>query len=145
MARVIDSNIPSQTISNYFPALQIVVIGAILGLLFWLFNMLIGRYSNSILVSGDISSILVATIGLAVMVTMRMPRPIIIVLSSAVTLWGLASWTVGLATAEIIAWDIVLYVLAYALFSWLTRYAKTLPVLAGAILVVLIARIIAGL
>jgi len=141
MAKVLDTNVQSQTVSSYFPVLQITIIGMVLGLLFWFFNLIIGRYTNSISVSGDISTILVATVGLVLMVTMRMPRPIIIVLFGSITLWGLAVLTSGLSLVETISWEVALYALVYLLISWLARYSKVLPVLAAAALIVVLARI----
>ena len=142
MVRVIDSRIESRTVSDYFPVIQIVVVGLILGLLFWGLNAIIGRFTNSLAVSGDIATILVATIGLIVMVTMRMARPIIIVLACAATLWGLASVTSSFSLGEMIAWDVILYALAYALFSWISRYSKVVPVLLFIIAIIVIARIV---
>jgi len=145
MARIIDSRIESRTVSDYFPVIQIVVVGLILGLLFWGLNALIGRFTNSLTVSGDIATILVATIGLIVIVTMRMARPIIIVLACAATLWGLAGLTSSFSLGEMIAWDVILYALAYVLFSWISRFSRAVPVLISIITIVVIARIAANL
>lgn len=145
MARVIDSKIESKTVSDYFPVTQIVVVGLILGLLFWGLNAIIGRFTNSLMVSGDIATILVATIGLIVMVTIRMARPIIIVLACGATLWGLAGLTGSFSLGEMIAWDVILYALAYVLFSWISRFSRAVPVLISIITIVVIARIAANL
>jgi len=142
MAKVVGTNVQSQTVSNYFPTLNIIAVGAILGLLFWFLNMIIGRFISSAPVASDIATILVATIGLAVMVVMRMPRPIVVILSVAVTLWGLALWTSGLTFLETLAWEVGLYAVTYALFSWLARYSKTVPLLIVATVIVATARII---
>jgi len=77
-----------------------------------------------------------------VMVTMRMARPIIIVLACAATLWGLASVTSSFSLGEIIAWDVILYALAYTLFSWISRYSKVVPVLLSIVAIIVIARIV---
>ena len=145
MARVIDSRIESSTVSNYFPLASTIIIGMILGLLFWGLNSLFGHFASSATVPGDIATIVVATIGLIVMVIMRMARPIVIVLSGAVTLWGLATWTVGLSLYETIAWEVALYALAYVLFSWISRFSRAVPVLVSIITIVVIARIVANL
>ena len=145
MAKVIDSRIESKIVSDYFPLIQIVVVGLILGLLFWGLNAVIGRFTSSLTMSGDIATILVATIGLIVMVTMRMARPIIIVLACGVTLWELASLTNSFSLGEMIAWDVILYALAYVLFSWISRFSRAVPVLISIITIVVIARIVANL
>jgi hypothetical protein len=142
MARVIDSRIESRTVSEYFPLVPTIVVGMILGLLFWGLNSVFGRFTTSPTMAGDIATILVASVGLIVMVTMRIGRPIIIALSSAVTLWGLASWTVGLSLAETIVWEVALYALAYVVFSWISRYSRVVPVLTTIIAIVVIARIV---
>lgn len=141
MARIIDSTVQSRAISNYYPVTQIVIVGMILGLLFWGLNSLLGRYVNSASLSDNISTILVATVGLVILVTTRMPRPIVIILSSAATLWGLSLLTGGLWFGEAIAWDVVLYALTYALFSWISRYPKAVPVLVTVVTIIVIARI----
>ena len=145
MARVIDSRIESQTVSNYFPLTSIITVGMILGLLFWGLNSLLGHFTSSATISGDIAAIIVAVVGLVVMVIMRLARPIIIVLSGAVTLWGLATWTVGLSLGETIAWEVALYALVYVLFSWISRFSRAVPVLISIITIVVIARIVASL
>lgn len=141
MAKILSKDIQSSNVSSYFPLMQIIIVGMILGLLFWAFNVFIGRYVSSPEMSGNISTVIVATIGLAVMAAMRAARPIIIVIASAVTLWGLATWTSGLSLGEVIAWDVLLYSLAYVVFSWVSRYLKIVPVLIFAIIIVAIARL----
>jgi len=141
MAKVVDSRVESRTVSSYFPLIPTVIVGMILGILFWGLNSLIGRFTGSVTISGDIATVLVATVGLIVMVTMRIGRPIVIILSSAATLWGLATWTVGLSLSEAIVWEVALYALAYVLFSWISRFSRAVPVLITIITIVVIARI----
>lgn len=142
MAKILSKNIESSNVSNYFPLMQIIIVGMILGLLFWGSNIILSRFVSSPEISGNIATVIVATIGLGVMATLRAVRPIIIVIASAVTLWGLASWTNGLSLWEVIAWDVLLYSLAYVVFSWISRYLKVMPVLIFVIIVVAIARLI---
>lgn len=75
------------------------------------------------------------------MVRLRLAQPLIIAVVSAATLWGLADWTDGLSASEIVIWSMLLYVLAYALYSWVARYTKPMPVLATILIIVVIARI----
>ncbi len=141
MVKVVDSNVHSQEISKHYSAVRYMLFGATLGLIYWLINLIIGNYVNSITISEGISTILVATVGLAVLIRLRAPRPIIVVASAALTLWGLASWTSGLSRFEIIAWDVLFYSLAYLLFTWLSRYSKVVPVIITVVAIVILARL----
>jgi len=141
MAKIVDSNIQSRTISSSYSVWRVALIGVVLGFTHWCITVLIGRYTNSTIISGDIATILVATLGLIVMVRLFMARPIVIALASAVSLWGLAQWTRGLSWGEVIAWNVLLYCLAYTLYSWISRYTRIVPVLIVIITIVALIRI----
>lgn len=141
MAKIVESNVQSQTFNSAYSVWRIVVTGAVLGVLYWGLTLLVGMFIDSIAIAGNIATILTATIGLIAMVSMRMTRPLIVTLASAVALWGLAQLTDGLVWSEVIAWNILLYAISYTLFSWIARYARVAPVLIVIMTIVALVRI----
>ena len=161
MAKIIKSDEQSQMISSYYSVWKVVLIGILLGFAFWGLTTLINKFIlvpalcrsssestgciNSILISGNITTILVAVIGTIIMVLSRMAQPLIIAVTTAAALWGLAAWTSGLPAVEVIIWSLITYTLAYILFSWITRYDRILPVLIFILVIVTAVRIVANL
>ena len=76
------------------------------------------------------------------MLNLHMARPLLVATASTISLWGLAQLTSGLGWLEIILWSVLLYCLAYTLYSWISRYKQTLPVLIAIIIIVVSLRII---
>lgn len=161
MVQVIQDETYPQAISMSFSWWQILVTGIGVGALYFILTFLIERFvidvlycgssfdaancSNSIGIAGNIATILVGTIGLGIMVSLRVVRPIIVVIGTAVSLWGLSVWTVGLGWGEIVALSALLYGLSYVLIAWICRYNETIPVIIVAILIAVMARIVVGL
>ena len=158
MAKIIkEETIQAQSVSPVYSTWKISAIGASLGVLYWLLTLLIdnliispvfcqsvGNASvciNSVSVAGDITTILVAIIGVAVMIRFRIMQPLIVSAAAAATLWGLSGWTNGLVWAEIIVWSALLYALAYLLYSWIARYTRLMSVVIGIAVVVVVIRI----
>lgn len=161
MAAVILDQTHAQTVTSTYSWWRIALIGGGIGLVYWLLTIFISQFiidplfcrsavnalacSNSVELSGNIANILVATGALALLVRLRIVRPLVVVVATAVIVWGLAGWTEGLVWAEAAAWSILLFGLSYLLFSWISRYSRSTPVLIAVVLVVLIARIILAL
>lgn len=161
MAEVIQEERYPQAISMSFSWWQILLTGAATGVLYVVLTYLIGHFiiealycgpslnvencTNSLGTAGNIAAILVGTIGLGVMVSLRVVRPLVVVIATAITLWGLSLWTEGLAWGEIVAWSALLYALAYALFAWLCRFNATIPVVFVSLVIAVIARIVVTL
>ena len=134
-----------------------VILGAIIGLVFWVVSVLLARYvieplvcrqvvdaamcTNATPIAGMITTVLVAVAGIVAMVRMGIARPIVVAVATAALLWGLSAWTQGLFWLEAISWSIILYGLTYALFAWITRYASLLMTIILSVLVVLVIRI----
>ncbi len=158
MATVIVDETHPQAVSPVYLWWRIALIGAAVGILYWTLSFLVSHYiidqlfchssvdalacSNSVNLAGNIATILVATIGLAVLVGLRVLRPLVIAAATAIVLWGLAGWTDGFAWGEIAFWSALLYSLSYVLFSWISRYSRSIPVLIAVVAVVAIARIV---
>jgi len=141
MAKIIKWDTESQTIGTSYSFWRIALFGALLGVIYWGLTVLINRFIDSISISGNIASILVATLGIILMLRFRMAQPLIVAVAAGASLWGLSQWTNGLGWIEIIAWSALLYGLVYTLFSWIARYARVVPVLIAIILIIIILRI----
>ncbi|HEY8992296.1 MAG TPA: hypothetical protein VIM37_00415 [Candidatus Microsaccharimonas sp.] len=142
---------------SYAMWVRTVVLGAVTGLIFWLLTIIVARYvidpivcgrffnaalcTDSTPLSGNIATILAATVGVISMVRISAARPIIVAIASAALLWDLAAWTDGLFWLEAVAWSVILYALVYALFSWITRYAALWVTILVSLLIVVIIRI----
>ena len=156
MAKVINTEIESRAVGTSYSLWQIALVGLVLGVLYWCLAGSIENYIidpifcrsisnamaclNSASISGDIATILVATVGVIVILRLYMARPLVIALAVGVSLWGLSQWTSGLAWGEAIAWSALLYGLAYTLFSWIARYKRFTLVLIAIVLVIFAVR-----
>ena len=141
MAKVIKSDIESQTFSSSYTLWKIFLVGILLGIAYWVLTKLVDYYVNSTNISGDIMTIIVAVIGIAVMVRLRMAQPLIVACATAASLWGIFSWISGLGWIESIVWVILMYGISYVLFSWIARYTRVLPVLVIMIIIIITVRI----
>lgn len=121
------------------------LLGLVLGLVFYGLMAAIDQSALSVNITGDVAAVLTATIGVIVMVRLRMAQPLIISLASCLALWGLSGWIDGLSTLEAIIWSVVFYGLCYTLFSWVSRYSQIVPVLLFIILIITAVRIIISL
>jgi len=156
MAKVIITD--EQMIAGSWNAwLKVLGIGAATGVIFWLLTLLIGRYivdplvcgqvvdaarcSESLSISGGIAMILAAVVSVIVMVHASVARPIVIAIASTAVLWSFALWTEGLFWLEALAWSIALYIATFALFGWITRYARLWVTILLSVLIVLIIRV----
>lgn len=145
MVTIINNDTEQQVISPSYSIWKIALIGVALGVIYWGLTAIINRSINSVNIAGDISAIIVAVLGIFVMLRLLIAQPLIIALASGMALWGLANWTMGLAWGEAIAWSVLLYGLAYVLFSWIARYVRVMPVLAAMTIIIIIVRIVVAL
>lgn len=141
MAKIVSSNIDSRPVSKFNPVWQIISVGVVLGILYCGLTLYLSRFVGLASAAGDIATIIVATVGIIVMLNLRMARPLLVAAASAISLWGLSKLTDGLGWFEVIIWSILIYTLAYFLFSWLTRYKKLAPILIATIIIVIIVRL----
>lgn len=157
MVNVITTKTESQTVGELYSWWRIGLIGVGLGIIYCVLTIIIKSYiidpifchsaSNasscldSIGMSGDMATILVAAIGIAIMLRFVMARPLIVAVASGAVLWGLARWTDGLFWFEIATWSMLLYGLAYTMFSWIARYMRIVPVLIIMTAIVVIVRV----
>ena len=137
--------------------LRTVLIGAGLGVVFWILTLLLNNYvieplacrdiatANACLttynLSGNIAAIMTGAVGLLVMVRMGVFRPIILALATVALLWDLAALSAGLFWLESLAWSIILYAASYGLFAWIARYSRLWVAVVLSVLIILIIRI----
>jgi len=140
MVKILDNinNPKSLIMANYI--WKFALVGLLVGLLYWLSISIFTRFLPLSL-SSDISVILLAILGISSMVLLKMTQPLLVGLSASLVLWGLAFWSEGLYWLEIVVWDMVLYSLAYILFSWVAKYSKVAPVIISIIAIIVIARV----
>ena len=139
MSKVKIINTEPRSVSHFCSIWQVVVLGLGLGILYWAISTIIEFFAIKYLfcdfstlvkcqnitnVSGNIAIILTAVAGVAVMVRLRMVQPLMVSIASAIALCGVSSWTQGLVWYETLFFDVVLYLLAYVLFSWIFYYKK---------------------
>ncbi|HWT40671.1 MAG TPA: hypothetical protein VN081_05405 [Dongiaceae bacterium] len=160
MAKVI-ANESQVIVEPWWVRGRIVFIGAGLGLVWWVLTSLLRHYVveplacqnlssatacvDSFGVSGNIATVLVALLGTYILIRFVQPRPIVITLASAVLLWDIAAFMDGLGWFETLLWGIVLYAIAYTLFSLIARIRLLAVALAVAAVVVLVIRILIAL
>jgi len=142
MAKVVSSKVVSRKVKILKPAWKIVLLGMASGLLYWTLTSLFVRGNYSLTIAGNISTILVAALGITAMLFMKIEQPIIIATATGVSLWGLSEMTDKLSTFEILLWTVGLYVLAYLLYYWITRYYKFWPVFIFTIIIIVLSRLI---
>lgn len=128
----------TQTLIELSPQalVQVVLLGAGLGILYWLLTLLLkqiifvplfcGDPANNMCVgatggAGVVALILTSIAGLLGLVRLAIYRPLLVAIAVAVGLWGLAAWTANMYWFEAIAWTIGLFALSYALFTWMVR------------------------
>lgn len=142
---------------SYAMWVRTIILGAVTGLIFWLFTIIVAHYVidplacgrqfnanicvDSTPLAGNIAAILTAVVGVIAMVRISAARPIVIAVAAAALLWNLGAWTNGLFWLEAVAWSVVLYAATYALFAWITRYANLWITIALSLLIVFIIRI----
>ena len=142
MAKVIDSRVESRAIHQSYSIWIIFIVGLFTGVIYWYLIIAFDRYTDSIGVASNISSIIAATLGTLMILGLRMSRPLVVTVASAITLWNIISFTDGLDRLEAMIWVVGLYGLAYLLFSWLARYYKIFPVLISITTVIIIIRMV---
>jgi hypothetical protein len=145
VAKIIETSTQRQIAVPVGSLWQSVILGVLVGLLFWVLSAAIKGWVNAENTAGDIATVLVATVGTMMMVKLSMVRPLVVAVAAAISLWGLVSWTSGLGWVEIMVWDVILYTLAYVLFSWLVRNKQFTPIAFAIAIVVVTIRIIASL
>lgn len=136
MAKVIQ-NETKIVIEPWWVKARIVFIGLGLGLFWWIMTSLLHNYVveplacrdianaatcvNSFGVSGNIATILTAVLGAIVLIRGFWPRPVIVAVAAAISLWDLGFFLTGTTWWVTLFWGLVIYGLAYTLFWCIAR------------------------
>lgn len=134
-----------QTVSRFFSTIDlswrqlatVMGVGFGVGALVWLLSLLMQvifvepvfcrsadsfqACANGGTISIVISTIIANIVGLIALVRLKVYRPLLVVIAAIITVFGLHSWTGGMAWYEATAWYAFVYALAYGLFAWLAR------------------------
>lgn len=157
MADYIAESQPSIIEMNIKVFLRVVVAGLVVGLATWLLTYLLERFilqaifcggnqaancSNSAVYAGNIAAVIMAIVGLTVLVKLSVFRPLLIVLATMVSLWGMAGWLSGLTLFETIVFSALLYAACYAAYTWLARIRNAVVMVIVVVLVAIASRAI---
>ncbi len=145
MAKIIETSIDTPVVGLSYSLVRNALIGAVLGLIYYVLVELILNFNSSIYAASGIATILVGTLGILIMARLYMPQIFMINLAVGISLWGLGQWTDGLGWFEVLSWSVLLYGLSYVLFSWLARFTKAIPVMISVTVIVVAVRIAAAL
>ncbi len=157
MAKVVVDK--QSVVAAWWPKLHLTVVAAGAGALWWLLTGLIARLvveplackSSATLtacgdvpsISGAITTVLVMTIALYGLVSIRQPRPLLLVIAASVVLWGLGLYTAGLQWYIVLLFAVLAYGATFHLFAltgrvrafWLSCLVTALVVVAVRLLV----------
>jgi hypothetical protein len=115
---------------------QVALLGAVVGLLVWGISFLLDTYVLKAVfcegsqigncgVSGGYSeamaSIIAAGVGLFVLVRLQVFRPLLVTLATVISLWGIVSIVSAQPWYMVALSCVLLYALAYMLFTWINR------------------------
>ena len=157
MAKVIvDEQI--RVVKPWWDRVNVPIIGAGLGLVWWVLTSILRNYVveplacrdlasagaclDSFGLAGTIAAILVAILGTAILVKAAQPRPVVIAVATAALLWSLGAYMNGLVWFETLIWAVVLYALSYTVFSFVARLRTLLAVLIVSAVVVVAIRLL---
>jgi hypothetical protein len=145
MAQIISNSVDfNQLNSSSYSIWKNAVIGGILGVVYILIYLAF-RPLLPLAAASGIAMILTAVTGISAMVWQKMVQPLIIAVSTGAVLWGLAVWFDGLVWFEIAIWCMMLFSMAYVLFSGLIHHLRLIFALIAIVLIVIAARVVVGL
>lgn len=157
MARTIieDEQLKSYSLKSW---VRVIIFGLIIGALYVLVSLVIANAVveplacrqiseatscvNASVTAGRVATVLVAALAIFGLVRLGAVRPVIIAIASAAVLWSLPTYLQGLEWYEMLAWSVVLYAAAYALFGWIARTPSSALAIFISIVITLIIRIL---
>jgi hypothetical protein len=137
--------------------LRVVITGLVVGLATWLLTYLLERFilqaifcggsqvencSNSVVYAGNIAAVITTIVGLTALVKLSVFRPLLIVLATMVSLWGMASWLSGTSLIEAVIFSALLYAACYAAYTWLARIRNAVVMIVVVVIVAVASRTI---
>lgn len=132
-------------------------IGAGVGLFGWLLSLLIQNFfivnvfcrsaddfgicANGGNVAWGVAFVTLGVLSVFALVRANVYRPLLVVLAAFVALWGIAPWLAPLAWYWIAFWNVVLFMLGYALFAWLATIERFFYSIIVTIVVIVLVRL----
>lgn len=140
--------------------MRILVAGLVIGLLTWGLSVILDRFilsawfcndessqacSSSLIYAGNISAVIMSVVGITALVKLGVFRPLLIVLASVITFWGLSGWLADVSLLEAAFWSSLVYGLSYITYAWLARIRRAALMMVVVAIIVIGARLIAAL
>lgn len=160
MAREIVDTRPA-FISGSSTLFQGLLVGAAVGFFGWLLMLAISNWvigpvfcrtddtasicSNSNMISWASAHIIMSIMGLFMLIRANVFRPLLVVLAALVTLWGVGIWFIGAIWWVGLLWGVLLFALAYLLYTWLASTDRFFISLVAIIIVVVLMRLLISL
>lgn len=116
--------------------LGILILGGIVGLLIWGLGLVLNRYifdvffcqngissqcSRAVDYATGVAALAGSVAGLVGLIRLRVYRPLLIVLASVISLWGVVQLALGMRWYWGAPVTFLMYLLAYGLYSWIGR------------------------
>lgn len=150
----IDTTDNRLVVTNY-KWFKITLLGAATGLVTWLLSLGIGTFildplmcqgqlsgcSAVPVVAYNIAAVVATVLALGAMIRWLIPRALVVAIASLVALWGVGTFTKDFFWLEAAGWTIVLFALAYTVFSMIVRVRNIAIVIACSLIVVILARL----
>jgi hypothetical protein len=142
MAQVINDT--QQVVARpWWQAGETAFLGAIIGVCWWALYMLLVSFTDmNPDIAGTVSHVLVSVLGVSALVRLFAPRPLLVAIASAVTLWALGGLVNGLAWYEMLLWSVALFTLSYALFGAVAHIRSLWVSLLVAVFIAMVANIL---
>lgn len=135
---------------------QVVIIGAIVGALSWVFAQVLGTYvlkpascSGDVLVCAVsshpaviVAALMAGCIGLFGLVKLQVFRPLLVVIAATMSAWGVVSLLTALPWHGSLLATILFYAISYAAFMWIARIRVFWLVILISVVVVVALRLI---
>ena len=145
MAKIISNSADfNQLTSSSYSIWKIAAMGAVLGVCYLLIELIL-RSVFPLSTASGIAIVLIAVAGISVMIWQKMTQPLIISVAVRSALWGLAVWFDGLVWFEAALWCMLLFTVAYVLFSGLIHYMRLIFALITIALIIVAVRVVVGL
>ena len=161
MVKVLDQIEPVVRQETTRELISSIWIGAIFGALTWVFTYILSQYvigkiacslgsslvscTDAVPVAAGVAVVLASIVGLVFLVRERAFRPLLIVLATIVTLWGInGSWLETPTFVTFLA-TLLLSALGYTVFGWFSRVRNFPVALAITVVLVIVFRIIIAL
>lgn len=161
MVEVVTDNEPAVKQSVWRDEASVAISGALVGLLIWILTYVLTEYvigriacntGSSIIscsdapgVSAGFALVFASLAGLTILVQRRIFRPLLVVLMSAITLWGINGAWLNERTVVNVILTIIMAALTYLVFAWFAKLRQFWISAGISLLIVVIFRLLMSL